>query len=675
MNSEAFLLPVFSSTRIDKAKMSAASWGGSQSDDDDSKTDLESNSRKRLRDSDEDNRKPAAKRSVPEDQTPVASCNCRNCFKLHEVECLFCRVNNRCVFCICDESGQVDSNRDTSGALKVIKEEFDGAPPTSPMKQSPWSCGYCETCTRPFVCGQCWRCSSSRRCIFSLCFNYDYKESALHAYKRQANLIKRSDMQLESQFDMLYGDKGALAIKLKNYEEPHDASSAAADRCEPRRLCGTCPSCTDSICCGKCRGCRGLRAGRCAFDPCLDYDYKESTLNKFRQEAMSAKIGDKRLEAQFEKLYGDEGKFPNTLESNSKHPCAKPSEKSQNGKRLGGLCGTCLSCTTPSTCGKCSACLGYRGGRCAFYPCLVFHYKESTLTQFRQEARSAKTVDKRLEDLFETLYGLNGHFPPEVQNRNGFQSAKSPENHQHNKRGRGGHCGTCPSCTTPMRCRKCTACHRNGRCIFAPCLDYDYKESTLSKYRQEASFVKTSDKRLEDQFETLYGENGAFPCKRKAIPCARSPAECQQGGITTKFDKKIVIPGRFKVQDKSIAKASQRGKAYACGHCSSCLSPISCKICYHCTTISCTNRCVFDICQNYTYKESRMVDYESRARKAIEISNDKRLKVRFEELFGKCVTEKKADGESAELQIGTRIFGRWPANDVSEICFMHTRTG
>lgn len=578
-----------SSAGTDTASTPTASRDDLPSDDDSSTGFLQSNARKRRLESQEDDGKPAAQRSRLGDVTAAPQCD-----------------------------GPVDSNEDTRPNPIDVKEENDSSLQSPVVNLS--RCGYCETCTESYVCGKCSRCSFKIPCVFSPCYNYGIHDSTLHHYKQQANSVKVADAQFEGQFEKIYGENGVISKTNLQRERMSPAVKSTTTKGRhgqwPGSLCGTCSSCTDPVICGKCSSCLGRRDGRCAFAPCLAYDYKASTLSTFIKNAKSVTKGDKPLEDKFEELYGDDGVFATKLKDVDRSESDEPPSKWQ---RAGGHCGNCSSCTSPMACGKCIACLGHRKGRCVFALCLAYNYAETTLAKSREQAKSAKVGNMRLEQQFEHLYGPGGVFASKVNSKNEPKVL-------HDKKVRS-RCGTCLSCTAMLRCKKCQAClgKRNGACVFHPCLTYEYKESTLNLYRQQAQSVKGGDKCLEDQFERIYGEQGLIAQKDNLINTF-SPSK---------------VP--------AVAKASSSLRSYIhnCQNCSSCCSPITCGICVRCRK---GTKCVFSICQNFAYKDTRMVMYEKWARQACEMCTDKKLKVRFDEIFSKGTTKAEAKRQAATYQ-------------------------
>ena len=360
------------------------------------------------------------------------------------------------------------------------------------------------------------------------------------------------------------------------------------------------------------------------FSPCHNYDFKESTLRDYKQQAISAKDAHAELEDQYQKIYGDNGILTAKLQRNRKIVAAKSIVATDGCRRSGGLCGTCSSCADPIFCGKCSSCSDPRDGRCAFAPCLAYDYKPNTLSIFVHDASSAKTGDTGLEEKFNELYGVNGHFASKLKNRERTHRAEA----ELRKKAVpvGGRCGNCSSCTDPMACGKCITCRdpHKGKCVFALCLEYDYSEITLTRFRDQAHSIKVDEKRFERQFDLLYGPEGVFASKSKSKTESKGHLDRKlrsRCGIRSQAilnDQLVDTSKRSMVYD--IAEASPRSVPYSCGRCSSCCSPFSCQVCYRCKA---EGRCIFNLCQNYAYKDSTMEEYKLKARQAVEISKDK----------------------------------------------------
>jgi hypothetical protein len=580
--------------------MAQANGNDMYSDDDVSETASPEDYRtaKRPRESYEDNEKPAARRARIEEDTTA-------------------------------QSYDVLEDDDSNGGRHSVPEA--GRPGEhslqSPSAANGSCCGFCETCADPFVCGKCSRCAYELRCVFSPCCNYGITDSTLRLYKEQALSMVTEDGRLESAFEKVYGENGAIARKIPDGRVAHADNAAAADtthsRCGERRgrVCGVCATCVDRDLCGKCDSCRGKRQGRCAFLPCLDFNYTLSGLSIFVNQAKTVKTGEPRLEQKFEEIFGNDGLLAAQVQQISES--SSSGEASRTGRGFVGHCKICASCTNPIKCDKCSNCRDSRKGRCVFALCLAYKYKATTLANAKQEAKSIMKGDKVLEGQFEQLYGPRGVF-------SGTGKDNAVPQSQHDKKVRC-RCGYCASCKVKEVCQKCPACRgvRGGGCVFYPCLNYKYKESTINTYIQNARTVKAKSGKphLEEQFERMYGKQG----------------------LITVLDESEVMRSKQSEKPHSHSKNS-------CG-CSACCSPFFCKSCVHCKA---GKRCVFNLCKTYAYKKRTMSNYKGYARQAL--YSNKSLKSRFEELYGANSTKIKAE---EEITIGTRVFARWPENDVS----------
>jgi hypothetical protein len=133
--------------------------------------------------------------------------------------------------------------------------------------------------------------------------------------------------------------------------------------------------------------------------------------------------------------------------------------------------------------------------------------------------------------------------------------------------------------------------------------------------------------------------------------------------LKVRFDEIFKKGEKDTIQDHKKAEAPPKTGRASCRECSSCCSPIFCKTCYRCKA---KRRCVFDICQNFAYKESRMVKYESWAKEVLAVRKDKKLKMRFDELFVKSASkDPKKQAARSQVPNGTRVFARWHENNVS----------
>ena len=479
-------------------------------------------------------------------------------------------------------------------------------------------CGTCASCTDPTGCDQCHGCSGFRsgRCAFLPCLVYDYKAATLCMFVSEAKAVR--DQRLEKKFNELYGDNGVFATKLKSvstFQVPNKQGPRGGGRC------GSCSTCTDPIQCGKCSTCSGHRQGRCIFALCLTFKYAAATLTQNREEAQSIKVGDEHLERQFDLLYGRNGIF------SSKR---KPTDPPLDGK-IRSRCGTCVSCTTTVGCHQCSGCRDKRGsGACIFRPCLKFDYKESTLSLYRQQARSIKAGNKSLEDQFERMYGEQGLLARKDQRDYNSAPSEVPAVAQASSSGISYNCSKCTSCCSPITCGICAHCRKATKCVFSLCQNRDYKGATMATYEscaRQACEMRSADEKLKVRFEEIFG--------------------------------------------KGTAESAPRSGPFSCGNCVSCCSPISCNICYWCKA---NRRCVFDICRNFNYKESRMVSYKMWAEQALEVCEDDKLKDKLQERFNKLFTKgraktKRQAATTHQISIGTRVYAIWPDNNVSVDCW------
>ena len=438
-------------------------------------------------------------------------------------------------------------------------------------------------------------------------------------------------------------DTHSSSVAGERVENDDSSSKPSAVNRSRRSPCGECETCTEPFKCGKCTKCNSN--SRCVFSPCCNYGFQPSTLQWYKQQANSVKMANVESETQFEKLYGENGVFTAKLRNNRKPPAAHSTittTGSRNDQNTGVLCGTCSSCTAKIRCEKCANCLeGQR--RCVFAICLKYDYSVSTLIGYRQKAQSATMSDKSLEQQFEHLYGPGGVFAIKLHQKTEPKVQRVTKRSSSSRTSR---CGSCMSCTTTLTCKKCQGCRRGqtNTCIFYPCFNYNYKEPTLQNWREESASIKVGDTDLEDQFERMYGARGLFAAKN---------------------DTPINVSGRSASRERAKS-SSQSGLENRC-RCSPCNLPFSCQACSRCKA---RKRCVFNLCQTFAYKDSTMAIYRSLARQALETSKDKKLKKRFDKLFSKDAATAKAQIQtnSSQPSNGTRVYARWPENDVRLMC-------
>jgi hypothetical protein len=444
--------------------------------------------------------------------------------------------------------------------------------------------------------------------------------------KRDANSAKIGVKRLEDKFEELYGDDGVFTNRLTKVDGSRQTELQRKEQLAGS-YCGICVSCVDPFECGKCLPCRGHHDGRCVFALCPAFNDTKTKLAKSKQQAKSMKIGNQCLERRFDELYGPKGLLESKINWN---------RNDRNAKKLKTRCGACALCTTAFRCKECLPCRGKRDGACVFCPCLEYEYKESTLNSYREQAKSVKAGLTNLEDQFERIYGDEGLIVQKGTRANTSSASKVPDVANVSSQSNKLKCGKCSSCCSPIECGLCVRCCKKvTKCVFNLCQNFAYKDTRKVMYEGWARLAVEQ-------------------CKDKKL----------KKHLKVRFDE---IFGMNKTKDYEAANVPPRSGSYSCSKCSSCRSPISCGVCVRCKA---KRRCVFDICQGYAYLASRMVIYETWAREALEVCEDNRLKVRFDELFtkGPSKTAQMKQGATSRVPNGTRVYARWHENNASILC-------
>jgi hypothetical protein len=352
--------PLNASTEIETDLWTQASRDCSSSDDDAS-TESEGDyfSYKRRWESDEDVRKPAAKRprfektksSFPFDNRGSPT------NKMSKINCVDAKPNKR--LDEVKEKPQFESQNENVKEARALQknnvsigDQSTATINTARPRGNNFGglCGRCSTCMNQEKCKECKSCRKFRegRCAFRPCLKTAYKPATLKKYRNEARTAKSRNKSLKDKFEALYGKNGALAARLKVVDQ------SALSTCGPSKKaggrCGKCSSCADPISCRECITCLGRKKGKCIFALCLAKDYSTRTLNRFRKEANSIKVGNKQLEDKFVELYGGSSVFASQFIKEAPVSGVKdiPTPKRR--------CETCTSFTSSLKYGKCRAC-------------------------------------------------------------------------------------------------------------------------------------------------------------------------------------------------------------------------------------------------------------------------------------------------------------------------------